>query len=102
MTGLRAWNGYNGLSRRNYRHQAINLPAAGDPPHVAMPGIHKVAALLRRWLLGTHQGSVTAAHWNAYLDEFAFRFNRGKSRRLGKCRGLETDTLPAIADPTCP
>jgi len=78
-----AWNGYNGLSKRNYRHQAINLSASGDPAHVAMPGVHKVAALLKRWLLGTHQGSVTAAHLDAYLDEFAFRFNRRKSRRRG-------------------
>ena len=78
-----AWKGYNGLSTRNYHHQAINLSATGDPAHVLMPGVHKVAALLKRWLLGTHQGSVTAAHLNAYLDEFAFRFNRRKSRRRG-------------------
>ena len=78
-----AWNGYNGLSNRNYRHQAINLSASGDPAHVAMPGVHKVAALLKCWLLGTHQGSVTSAHLDAYLDEFAFRFNRRKSRRRG-------------------
>ena len=58
-----AWKGYNGLSKRNYHHQAINLSATGDPAHVAMPGVHKVAALLKRWLLGTHQGSVTAAHF---------------------------------------
>ena len=78
-----AWKGYNGLSRRNYRHQAINLSASGDPAHVVMPGVHKVAALLKRWMMGTHQGSVTAAHLDAYLDEFAFRFNRRKSRRRG-------------------
>ena len=80
-----AWKGYNGLSKRNYRHQAINLSASGDPAHVVMPGVHIVivAGLLKRWLLGTHQGSVTATHLDAYLDEFAFRFNRRKSRRRG-------------------
>ena len=78
-----AWNGYSGLSKRNYHHQAINLSATGNPAHVVMPGVHKVAALLKRWLLGTHQGSVTAAHLDAYPDEFAFRFNRRKSRRRG-------------------
>ncbi len=78
-----AWRGYNGLSKRNYHHQVINLSATGDPAHVVMPGVHKVAALLKRWLLGTHQGSVPAAHLDAYLDEFAFRFNRSKSRRCG-------------------
>ncbi len=41
-----------------------------------MPGVHTVASLLKRWLRGTHQGSVTATHLDAYLDEFALRFNR--------------------------
>jgi transposase-like protein len=77
------WKSYNGLSKRNYRHQVLNLSASGDPAHVLMPGVHTVASLLKRWLLGTHQGSVTAAHLNAYLDQFAFRFNRRKSRRRG-------------------
>src|ERR1039457_2858632 len=44
---------------------------------------HKVASLLKRWLLGTHQGSVTAEHLDAYLNEFAFRFNRRHSSRRG-------------------
>ena len=48
-----------------------------------MPAVHQVASLLKRWLLGTHQGSVTPAHLNAYLDEFTFRFNRRHSRRRG-------------------
>jgi hypothetical protein len=48
-----------------------------------MPGAHKVASLLKRWLLGTHQGSVTAEHLDAYLNEFAFRFNRRHSSRRG-------------------
>jgi transposase-like protein len=78
-----AWKGYNGLSKQNYHHHAVSLSATGDPAHVAMPGVHTVASLLKRWLLGTHQGSVTAAHLDAYLDEFAFRFNRRKSRRRG-------------------
>jgi hypothetical protein len=45
--------------------------------------VHVVASLLKRWLLGTHQGSVTAHHLDAYLDEFAFRFNRRHSRQRG-------------------
>ena len=55
----------------------------GDPAHVSMPGVHRVASLLKRWLLGTHQGSVTGEHLDAYLNEFAFRFNRRHSRRRG-------------------
>ena len=48
-----------------------------------MPAVHRVASLLKRWLLGTRQGSVTAEYLDAYLNEFAFRFNRRHSRRRG-------------------
>ena len=77
------WKGYKGLAKQHYDHRPVNVSATGDPAHVAMPGVHIVASLLKRWLLGRHQGSVTAAHLDAYLDEFAFRFNRRKSRRRG-------------------
>ena len=33
---------------------------------------------------GTHQGAVRAEHLQDYLDEFAFHFNRRKSRSWGK------------------
>ena len=48
-----------------------------------MPGVHRVASLLQRWLLGTHQGAVGPEHLDAYLNEFTFRFNRRHSRRRG-------------------
>jgi ISXO2-like transposase domain len=48
-----------------------------------MPGVHRVASLLKRWLLGTHQGSVSSEHLDYYLDEFTFRFNRRSSRARG-------------------
>jgi hypothetical protein len=48
-----------------------------------MPRVHNVAALLKRWLLGTHQGAVEHAHLDYYLDEFAFRFNRRRSNARG-------------------
>jgi transposase-like protein len=77
------WRGYYGLSAQGYRHCTINISSSGDPAHVSLPGVHGVASLLKRWLLGTHQGSVTAEHLDAYLNEFAFRFNRRHSRRRG-------------------
>ncbi len=77
------WRGYKGLAKQNYHHRPVSVSATGDPAHVVMPGVHKIASLLKRWLLGTHQGSVTVTHLDAYLDEFAFRFNRRKSRRRG-------------------
>jgi len=45
--------------------------------------VHRVASLAKRWLLGTHQGSVDHAHLGRYLDEFVFRFNRRHSRSRG-------------------
>ena len=47
------------------------------------PVVHRVAALIKRWILGTHHGSVQPAHLDAYLDEFVFRFNRRTSASRG-------------------
>ena len=67
----------------NYTHKPINIAASGLPAHVVLPGVHRVAALVKRWLLGTHQGSVESDHVQAYLNEFCFRFNRRNSRSRG-------------------
>ena len=49
-----------------------------------MPRVHRIASLVKRWLLGTHQGAVAYYYLPYYLDEFTFRFNRRKSRSRGK------------------
>lgn len=49
-----------------------------------MPRVHSAAALLRRWLMGAHQGGVSLEHLDAYLNEFTFRFNRRRLRSRGK------------------
>lgn len=51
--------------------------------HVALPPVHRMASLLKRWLMSTHQGDVAHHHLQSYLDEFYFRFNRRKSRQRG-------------------
>ncbi len=79
-----AWQGYRPLERAGYHHQRTSLRAGADPAHVVMPGVHRVASLLKRWLLGTHQGSVSTGHLDYYLDEFTFRFNRRSSRARGR------------------
>jgi len=50
-----------------------------------MPGLNgtEVASLLKRWILGTHQGAVVPEHLQSYLEEFTFRFNRRKSGSRG-------------------
>ena len=77
------WRGYNPLQNNGYIHEKINLSESGDPAHVLMPGVHRIASLLKRWLLGTHQGAVSPQHLDYYLDEYTFRFNRRKSTARG-------------------
>lgn len=74
---------YLSLTEHGYEHCRHVHLGAEDPAHVSMPGVHRVAALLQRWLLGTHQGAVRAAQLDYYLDEFTFRFNRRTSRSRG-------------------
>jgi transposase-like protein len=81
-----AWQGYRGLGGLGYVHERRSQAAArarGDDPGELLPAVHRVASLAKRWLLGTHQGSVDEAHLPAYLDEFAFRFNRRRSASRG-------------------
>ena len=81
-----AWQGYRGIERLGYTHDRRSQRAArarGDDPGDLLPGVHRVASLAKRWLLGTHQGSVDPAHLQSYLDEFTFRFNRRRSASRG-------------------
>jgi transposase-like protein len=77
------WQAYWTLPEHGYTHDRIVMRQSHDPAHVAMPAVHRVASLLKRRLLGTHQGSVSPRHLDAYLNEFTFRFNRRTSHRRG-------------------
>lgn len=76
------WNGYNRLEFIGYAHEIIRDEA--DVGENLLPKCNIVASLLKRWLLGTHQGAVRTSHLDYYLDEFTFRFNRRTSRSRGK------------------
>lgn len=79
-----AWGGYNELDRMAaYSHTITNVSASGEPAHVSMPHVHRVASLFKRWLLGTHQGGIAWQQLDYYMDEFTFRFNRRQSRYRG-------------------
>lgn len=80
------WQSYCGLDQLGYTHRPCSQLAArarGEDPGELLPGVHRVASLAKRWLLGTHQGAVDSAHLASYLDEFVFRFNRRRSRSRG-------------------
>jgi len=73
------WGGYSGLTAAGYQHRAIRSDATDD----LLPQVHLVVSLLKRWLLGTHQGGVQVSHLDYYLDEYTFRFNRRTSHSRG-------------------
>ena len=77
------WGAYNKLPEYGYTHEITVQSSSSDPAHVSMPGVHRIASLLKRWILGTHQGSVAQEHLQSYLEEFTFRFNRRTSRSRG-------------------
>ena len=70
------WRGYLGLPAEGYDHEPVSSSASRGDAALRLPGIHLVFGLVKRWLLGTHHGAVGEKHLPAYLDEYAFRFNR--------------------------
>lgn len=74
-------NAYLGLKGYVHDRQVQRRQLAGE--HL-LPRVHRVVSLLKRWLLGTHQGAIGHEHLDYYLDEFTFRFNRRKSASRGK------------------
>jgi len=77
------WQGYFDIGRYRFAHVVTNVSATGDPAHVALPHVHLLSSLVKRWMLGTHQGAVSHAQLDYYLDEFTFRFNRRRARHRG-------------------
>jgi transposase-like protein len=92
--GLRSYLGMDG-----YVHDRQIQSDQEEGEHL-LPRVHRVISLLKRWLLGTHQGAITHAHLDDYLDEFTFRFNRRKSKSRGKLfyrlaqQAVQTDPAP--------
>lgn len=76
--------GYCSLPSVGYVHDRRVHRGLREDAHASLPCVHRVASLIKRWLLGTHQGAVSREHLDYYLDEFTFRFNRRSSRSRGK------------------
>lgn len=77
------WSAYPKACRDWCDHEPDPVAGSGKQANELLPAAHRVAALCKRWLLGTHQGRVDAAHLRSYLEEFCFRFNRRRSRARG-------------------
>ena len=103
------WLGYAPLESKGYRRQITVLRGQPNPSEL-LPRVHRVISLLKRWLLGTHQGAVSLEHLAYYLDEFTFRFNRRRSRSRGKlffrlvqqAMAVEPSTYRSIVDSAKP
>jgi transposase-like protein len=78
------WRAYAGLQSSGYDHEVTLIRGRPKDASKLLPRVHRVASLLKRWLLGTHQGAISHRHLPYYLDEFTFRFNRRKSKSRGK------------------
>lgn len=79
------WKPYRGLEPLGFPHEVSKLKGQKkDAATELLPRVHLVASLLKRWLLGTHQGAIMPEHLDYYLDEFTFRFNRRNSASRGK------------------
>jgi transposase-like protein len=70
------WTGYSQVDNSGYTHAVEAVRKITD----TLPHVHLVFSLLKRWILGTHQGAISREHLEYYLDEFVFRFNRRKSK----------------------
>ena len=70
------------LAARNHDAKVQSAADKKTDDHVQL--CHWAAAGLKRWLLGTHHGSVSDKHLQSYLDEHAFRHNRRKTKGVGR------------------
>lgn len=77
------WPSYNDIANRGYKHK-VQKATIKDEDQEVLPNVHRIASLLKRWLLGTHQSYLNKNKIEYYLDEYVFRYNR----RTSKSRGL--------------
>ncbi len=79
--GTDGWKGYN-FASKSYTHSKIIASKTVDKSSV-LPGVHRIASLVKRLMLGTFQGRFGPEHLQSYMDEYVFRFNRRTSRNIG-------------------
>jgi transposase-like protein len=76
------WKAYLSITKKGYKHQRLKSKSK-EPGEDLLPMADLVISLMKRWLLGTHQGGISASHLGYYLDEFTFRFNRRNAKERG-------------------
>lgn len=76
------WPSYNELESKGYTH-VTQKATIKDNDEEVLPNVHRIASLLKRWLLGTHQSYLNKNKLEYYLDEYVFRYNRRTSTSRG-------------------
>lgn len=76
------WSSYSFLDTDEYQH-TVYVQKDKKADEKILPHVHLIISLLKRWLLGTHQGAASDKHMQAYLEEYTFRFNRRKAAQRG-------------------
>jgi len=77
--GFKSYLGLDG-----YIHQRHVQSEPSEDEHV-LPRVHRIIGLLKLWLMGTHQGAVSAEHLDAYLNEFTFASTAGPRHHAANC-----------------
>lgn len=91
------WPSYSGLNKMGYDHKIQRARVKEDDEEI-LPNVHRIASLLKRWLLETHQSYLNKNKLSYYLDEYVFRYNR----RTSNSRGLLFQRLLEQAVNTAP
>ena len=76
------FSSYSFLTEKGYKH-TVYIQKKAKTEDERLPHVHLIVSLVKRWLLGTHQGAISEKHMQAYLDEYTFRFNRRKAAKRG-------------------
>jgi transposase-like protein len=94
------WKAYAGLKQEGFKHRPRLINTRSKTASALLPRVHRVASLLKRWLVSRHQGTLSREQLDFYLDEFTFRFNRRTSRERWKlfyklvAQAVAIDPLP--------
>jgi len=78
-----SWASYHFVDKEHYKHEQINQSKTSSSNN-ALYGVHIIISLVKRLIRGTYQGRFEPKYLQNYLDEYVFRFNRRKSRSIGK------------------
>lgn len=78
------WEAYAGLRQEGFKHRPRAVNTSNMTAGGMLPRVQKVASLLKRWLLRTHQGPLSCEQLDRYLDEFTYLFNRRTSKYRGR------------------